>query len=112
MILPPSTWQLLLTLRDTNAARIATRAVPIFELPRFTPSAGRPAVCIGLGMPKPPRVLYNGALYHVMARGNRRREIFRDDVDRLRFLEILGEARQRYHIRWRSYSLMNTHYHA
>lgn len=63
-------------------------------------------------MPRPPRILYNGALYHVMARGNRRKRIFLDDFDRLRFLEILGEAHQRYHVKWRSYSIMNTHYHA
>ncbi len=33
-------------------------------------------------MSRPLRVEYTGALYHVTARGNERRPIFRDDVDR------------------------------
>jgi hypothetical protein len=31
----------------------------------------------------------DGALYHVTARGNAREEIFRDDADRLTFLDLL-----------------------
>ena len=46
-------------------------------------------------MPRRIRVQFAGALYHVMARGNERREIFRDDRDRLRFLETLGDAVKR-----------------
>ena len=38
------------------------------------------------------RVEYEGAIYHVMNRGDRREPIFKDDVDRRRFLETLGEA--------------------
>jgi REP element-mobilizing transposase RayT len=63
-------------------------------------------------MARTRRVLYEGAIYHVMARGNRRSRIFGDDFDRLSFFEILGEAQQRYAIRWRSFVLMTTHYHA
>mgnify|MGYP003694506711 CR=1 FL=1 len=33
-----------------------------------------------------------GAFYHVMARGNRRERIFRDEADRLLFYQTLGEA--------------------
>ena len=58
------------------------------------------------------RILYDGAIYHVRARGNRRTTIFLDDFDRLRFLEILGEAQQRYAVRWRSFVVMKSHYHA
>jgi putative transposase len=58
------------------------------------------------------RVLYEGAIYHVMSRGNRRKRIFLDDDDRLHFLELLGEAHQRYNFRWRSFALMGSHYHA
>lgn len=43
-------------------------------------------------MPRPLRVEYDGAVYHVMSRGDRREAIFRDDEDRERFLEALGEA--------------------
>lgn len=35
------------------------------------------------------RVEYADATYHVMNRGDRREEIFKDDADRERFLETL-----------------------
>ena len=38
------------------------------------------------------RVEYPGAIYHVMNRGDRREEIFKDDADRERFLETHGEV--------------------
>ena len=38
------------------------------------------------------RVEYPGALYHVMNRGDRRELIFKDDSDRQRFLDALGEV--------------------
>jgi putative transposase len=62
-------------------------------------------------MARAKRIQYEGAIYHVMARGNRRGHIFLDDRDRLRFLEILGEAQQRYAIRWRAFDIMTSHYH-
>jgi REP element-mobilizing transposase RayT len=65
-----------------------------------------------LRMARGKRVLYRGAIYHLMARGNGRRRIFRDDIDRLRFLEILGAAQQLYAVKWRSFVLMTSHYHA
>ncbi len=43
-------------------------------------------------MPRSIRIEYPSAFYHVMARGNRRAEIFRDDEDRRFFLKTLGEA--------------------
>jgi putative transposase len=44
------------------------------------------------GMARKLRVEYPGAVYHVMNRGDRREPIFRDDKDRQRLLETLGEA--------------------
>jgi hypothetical protein len=38
-------------------------------------------------MARPIRVEYAGAVYHLTARGNERKAIYRDDADRLRFLE-------------------------
>lgn len=38
------------------------------------------------------RVEYPGAIYHVMNRGDRREEIFKDAPDRERFLATLGEV--------------------
>jgi hypothetical protein len=39
------------------------------------------------------RIEYGGAFYHVMARGNRRERIFRNEADRLLFYQTLTESR-------------------
>lgn len=62
-------------------------------------------------MPRPPRLTYEGAVHHVMARGNRKGKIFIDDEDRLKFLELLGAVRERFRVRWQAFVLMNSHYH-
>ena len=41
-------------------------------------------------MPRALRIEFEGAIYHVMNRGDRREPICRDDVARKRFLETLG----------------------
>jgi len=46
-------------------------------------------------MARAVRIEYGGAFYHVMARGNRRERIFRDEADRLLFYQTLGEACER-----------------
>jgi hypothetical protein len=38
-------------------------------------------------MPRQLRIEYPGAIYHVMSRGNRRQDIYLDDVDRQDFLK-------------------------
>ena len=43
-------------------------------------------------MPRKLRVEYEGAICHVMNRGDRREPIFLDDLDRKLFLETLGQA--------------------
>ena len=43
-------------------------------------------------MARPIRVEFEGAVYHVMARGNERQPIFRSAQDRALFLETLGES--------------------
>lgn len=62
-------------------------------------------------MARPLRVEFEGASYHVTARGNERREIFRDDQDRRRFLQTLGEACERFGLLAHAYCLMPNHYH-
>jgi REP element-mobilizing transposase RayT len=57
------------------------------------------------------RIEYPGAVYHVLARGNQGRVIYRDDRDRLRFLETLGEACGKTGWRIHAYVLMGNHYH-
>jgi REP element-mobilizing transposase RayT len=46
-----------------------------------------------------------------MARGNERRCIFRDDQDRRRFLETVGEMVEQFGVRVLAYCLMPNHYH-
>lgn len=46
-------------------------------------------------MPRKLRVEYAGALYHVMSRGDRREDIFLDDVDRQDFIKTLAEGCQK-----------------
>jgi putative transposase len=46
-------------------------------------------------MPRPLRVEYPGALYHVVSRGNRREAIFIEDTDRELFLATFAQACQR-----------------
>jgi putative transposase len=44
-------------------------------------------------MPRQLRIQYQGAIYHLMSRGDRREDIF-NDKDRAEFLRTLGEACQ------------------
>ncbi len=62
-------------------------------------------------MSRPPRIEYEGALYHVMCRGDRQEAIFKDDKDRRMFLETLGETCGRSGFVIHSYVLMRNHYH-
>jgi len=65
----------------------------------------------GWGMARPIRIEYPGAWYHVTSRGNERRNIFQDDRDRGKFLEILADSLDRYHAELHGYVLMTNHYH-
>ncbi len=62
-------------------------------------------------MARPLRIQYEGAVYHVTCRGNERREIFKDDNDRKRFLQILLQSLAVYSIKLYSYVLMSNHFH-
>ena len=57
------------------------------------------------------RVEYPGAIYHVMNRGDRREEIFKDDKDRERFLETLGEVCAKTGWQVQALCLMPNHFH-
>ncbi len=52
-----------------------------------------------------------GAIYHVMNRGDRRKPIFKDDFDRQRFLQTLGEACAKTGWQIHAYCLMGNHFH-
>ena len=52
-----------------------------------------------------------GGWYHVTARGNERKAIFRDELDRRRFLELMEELVERFGLALHGYVLMDNHYH-
>jgi putative transposase len=62
-------------------------------------------------MPRPLRIEYEGARYHVMCRGNRETTVFGSDADADLFLKTLGEACARTDWKVHAWVLMSTHYH-
>jgi REP element-mobilizing transposase RayT len=62
-------------------------------------------------MPRRLRQETEGAVHHVYARGNDRRRIFLDDIDRCAYLRRLGETTVRMGWRCLSYCLMDNHVH-
>ncbi len=62
-------------------------------------------------MARPLRIEYPGAYYHVMNRGLAHTNIFLNNHDRERFLELIGETCQLWGIEVYAYCLMGNHYH-
>ena len=62
-------------------------------------------------MARKPRIEFEGALYHVIARGNQRQDIFRSTEDYVRYLKILGDYKNRYDYALYCYVLMGNHVH-
>jgi putative transposase len=62
-------------------------------------------------MSRPLRLEFAGGLYHVTSRGDRRENIYVDDSDRQKWLELLGQVCSRYNWRCHAYCLMSNHYH-
>jgi REP element-mobilizing transposase RayT len=56
-------------------------------------------------------VEFEGAIYHLCARGNRRERIFADEKDFLRFLVFLRESLERYAVELHAYVLLPNHFH-
>jgi REP element-mobilizing transposase RayT len=61
-------------------------------------------------MARPLRIEYPGAVYHVTGRGNERKAIFGDPLDRKTFLEILIQSQNIYGVRIFAYVLMDNHF--
>jgi REP element-mobilizing transposase RayT len=60
---------------------------------------------------RPLRIEYEGALYHVTARGNERGKIFFTKTDYRKFKEYLADAQIKYGFVIHCYVFMTTHYH-
>jgi len=62
-------------------------------------------------MPRPQRIQYENAFYHVMNRGRGRQTIFHSDEFYVAFLQTLEEAHRRFDAIIHAYCLMGNHYH-
>jgi REP element-mobilizing transposase RayT len=56
-------------------------------------------------------VEFEGAVYHLTGRGNARQQIFADEKDCAKFVQLLMESLQRYDVALHAYVLMGNHYH-
>ena len=62
-------------------------------------------------MARPLRIEFKRAVYHITSRGNTGTAIFFDDEDRLRLLDVLRKAVERFDWICHTYCLMSNHYH-
>lgn len=62
-------------------------------------------------MARPLRCEFPGGWYHLTARGNERKDIFRDHRDREHFVDLLAELEGRFGLEVHAYVLMRNHYH-
>ena len=62
-------------------------------------------------MARPLRIEYPGAFYHVMNRGQARRNIFMEDKGRQSFLGLLADIARLWKVEIYAYCLMDNHYH-
>ena len=62
-------------------------------------------------MARPLRVEFEGAIYHLCARGNDRQRIFRSEGERVLFLELLEKSAQRFAVAILCFLLMDNHFH-
>jgi len=57
------------------------------------------------------RIEFEGALYHILSRGNESRDIFYINEDRQLFLDTVAEMSERFDLNIIAYVLMSNHYH-
>ena len=62
-------------------------------------------------MARPLRLSFENAVYHVMARGNRKGNIYRSVADRRFFLDLMNETFAKYSVICYAFCLMDNHYH-
>ncbi|MGA2226730.1 MAG: transposase [Syntrophobacteraceae bacterium] len=62
-------------------------------------------------MARPLRIEYEGAVYHVTARGNVRAKIFFSKADYRKFKDYIAAAKDKFGLVLHAYVLMTNHYH-
>jgi len=62
-------------------------------------------------MPRGRRIFSNSGYYHIMLRGNERKNIFHDDQDKRHFLGVLNSKKENSSYYLHAFCLMNNHVH-
>lgn len=62
-------------------------------------------------MARKPRIEFDGALYHVISRGNQKQNLFHSQEDYSRYLELLARYKDKYSFFLYAYALMSNHVH-
>ena len=62
-------------------------------------------------MPRTARIAPQECVYHVLMRGNNKQNIFKDEEDFLKFIEILKKYKEKYQFNLYHYVLMTNHVH-
>jgi len=62
-------------------------------------------------MARPIRLDYPDIFYHILSRGNERKEIFRDKEDYQKFTQLLEKMVEKFRVEIHAYVLMSNHYH-
>ncbi len=62
-------------------------------------------------MPRKPRIQDKGMIHHIVVRGNNSKDIFYNDNDRIKYLQLLHTYKKRYHFIILAYCFMDNHVH-
>lgn len=62
-------------------------------------------------MPRQARIKGEFSVYHIIQRGNERKNLFLSDDDRLSFVETLERTKKKYNFLLYAYCLMDNHVH-
>jgi len=62
-------------------------------------------------MPRPLRIEYEGACYHIISRGNAGDFLYVSNDDKEYFLKLLGRGAAKYRVEVYAYCILGTHYH-
>ncbi len=62
-------------------------------------------------MPRGPRLLISDICYHIIQRGNQKQNVFRENVDFERYLQILLHYKKKYNFKLYAYCIMPNHIH-
>lgn len=62
-------------------------------------------------MPRKPRIQQPGMIHHVIVRGNNQESIFREDADKIRYLQLVNRYKERHLFKLLAYCIMDNHIH-